>query len=56
MKLTEYLGTISRQVLDDLFGEYMGAALINSSKGVFLAAANDFDCDLVDNPRAAETN
>jgi hypothetical protein len=30
------------------FGEYMGAALINSAKGVFHASANDFDCDLVD--------
>jgi hypothetical protein len=42
------LESIHFRAFDDLFGEYMGAALINSAKGVFLAAANDFDCDLVD--------
>jgi hypothetical protein len=36
------------RAFDRLFERFYGSALINSVKGVFLAAANDFDCGLVD--------
>ena len=36
------------RAFDGLFGKVYGPHLINSVKGVFLAAANDFDCGLVD--------